>query len=71
MLTGAVVAANARRQSGQFAAGLLSPVRPKRIASEMSGLGLGTPRASQMRLASAEVAGSPCVGSIANVSFPI
>lgn len=44
VLTGPVVEANARRASGGFGVGMMSPMRNKRIASEMSGLGLGTPR---------------------------
>lgn len=43
VLTGPVVEANARRASSGFGVGLTSPVRNKRIASEMSRLGLGTP----------------------------
>lgn len=54
ILTGPVLEENARRISGSFPSMIMmSPSKGgKRVVSEMSGLGFGTPRGSSMRIAS-------------------
>ena len=81
ILTGPTLEANARRASAGFGDGadpllLLSPTRSKRVVSDFSGLGLGTPKAGafRQRLMRAESSSraewsSPKVGSIEKVHY--